>query len=238
MKPPPDPRPDLPSLQGKLRHCFRRPELLEQAVTHSSFAHEAGEGARGDNETLEFLGDAVLSFLTAEMLYRDAPSGAEGEMSRTKAHLVSDANLARLAAELRLGDHLRLGVGEERSGGREKASILSGALEAVLAAVFLDGGTRAARALVHRLLGPRARGAAPRADHKTALQELLQGRGLPRPGYEVVERAGPDHQVRFRVRATLDGRALGEGEGGTKKAAEQRAARAALERLGDGREEA
>ena len=154
-------------------------------------------------------------------------------MSRTKAYLVSDANLARLGRSLDLGAHLRLGVGEEKSGGRDKASLVSAAFEALLGAVFLDGGTRAVRSLVRRLFLPElpdVAHAASRTDAKTALQELLQGRGLPAPRYQLVSEAGPDHRKRFLVRALLGGRILGEGTGPTKKAAEQRAAREALER--------
>jgi ribonuclease-3 len=224
------------ALEERLGHPFRRPDLLERALTHSSFANEAGGGIL-DNEALEFLGDAVLSFLTAEILFRRTPEGHEGAMSRAKAQVVSDATLARVGERVGVGDHLRLGVGEERSGGRAKASLLSAAMEALIGAVFLDGGTRAARALVRRLLREEldeAGRAAPGADAKTALQELLQGQGRPAPRYEVVEEVGPDHRKRFRVRAWLGRRPLGEGDGRTKKAAEQEAARRALERLASG----
>jgi len=222
-----------PSLEERLGHRFQRADLLLQALTHSSFANES-EGSAADNEALEFLGDAVLSFLVAEHLFRAGPGSREGAMSRAKAFLVSDANLAALARNLGVGQHLRLGVGEERSGGRDKSSLLSGALEALVAAVFLDGGARAARAVVRRLFRPQASvasGRLPPVDHKTALQEHLQGHGLPIPSYATVEAAGPDHRKRFRVRAAVDGRVLGEGEGATKKAAEQSAAQQSLARL-------
>ena len=232
---PTDPRSStspLASLEEALGYRFQDASGLERALTHSSFANESSAEV-SDNEALEFLGDAVLSFLMAEILFRDTPTGEEGDMSRSKAFVVSDANLAQVGEGLALGGHLRLGIGEERSGGRSKASLLAGALEAIIAAVFLDGGTGAARALVRRLFLPQLRdaGPVPPSDPKTMLQELLQGEGRPAPRYEVVEAAGPDHQRRFRVRASISGRCYGEGEGGTKKAAEQEAARAALARL-------
>ena len=226
--------PEIFALEERLGYRFRRQELLLQALTHASFANES-DGTAADNEGLEFLGDSVLSFLVADLLFRASPGSPEGTMSRHKALLVSDANLAAVAGRLGIGECLRLGVGEEKSGGRAKASLLSGALEAILAAVYLDGGTRAARALVRRAFLAQAldtAAVAPRADHKTVLQELLQGRGGPAPIYRVVEQAGPEHRKRFRVCAVVAGEILGEGEGRTKKEAEQGAAREALARLG------
>jgi ribonuclease-3 len=222
--------PSLEPLEQRLGHSFRDRCLLERALTHSSCAHESGAGV-ADNEPLEFLGDAVLSFLVAEMIFRPEPLASEGSMSRTKAWLVSDAHLADIARDLGLGEHLRLGVGEEKSGGRSKPSLLAGAMEALLAAVFLDGGVEAARGMVEREFGrqmeqtPRN---GPLADAKTTLQEALQGKGLAAPTYRVVEESGPDHRKSFRVQALLDGRLLGEGSGASKKAAEQEAAREAL----------
>jgi ribonuclease III len=224
-------------LESRLDHRFRQPAYLERALTHSSYAHEAAQDpdiGREDNEALEFLGDAVLSFLTAEMIYRERPEAPEGIMSRAKAGLVSDANLARTARQLDLGSYLRLGVGEERSGGRGKASLLAGALEALLAAVFLDGGIGPARRVVERLFRDQLDAGTPvgpAADAKTALQELLQGRGHVAPTYRVVDESGPDHRKRFQVEVIADGEVRGAGEGPSKKAAEQRAARAALEAM-------
>lgn len=223
--------PSLQALQQRLGHSFQDPELLERALTHSSFAHEA-DPPREDNEALEFLGDAVLSFLAAELIFRPDPLASEGSMSRTKAWLVSDTNLAEVARKLGVGEHLRLGVGEEKSGGRSKPSLLAGAMEALLAAVFLDGGVQAARRLVERQLrrqmeqSPRS---GPLPDAKTSLQETLQGEGLAAPTYRVVQESGPDHCKNFRVQALLDGRLLGEGSGSSKKAAEQQAARQGLD---------
>ncbi len=223
----------LAGLEARLGYRFRRRDLLERALTHSSHAHEAGASA-SDNEALEFLGDAVLSFLVSERIFRREPTAPEGVMSRTKAWVVADTNLALVAERIGLGRHLQLGVGEERSGGRQKPSLLAGALEALLAAVFLDGGVREARNLVEVLLGRQLDRAAPMSapeDPKTALQELLQGNGQPPPSYRVVEATGPDHQKQFRVQALLEGRLLGEGCGASKKAAEQKAARQALDGL-------
>ncbi len=222
--------PSLEALQGRLGYSFRDPELLERALTHSSFAHESGPGM-ADNEPLEFLGDAVLSFLVAELIFRPQPLASEGSMSRTKAWLVADINLAEIARNLGVGEHLRLGVGEEKSGGRGKASLLAGAMEALLAAVFLDGGVEAARGLVERQLGRQMEQtgrSGPVSDAKTTLQEALQGQGLAAPTYRVVQESGPDHRKSFRVQALLDERLLGEGSGPSKKAAEQQAAREAL----------
>ncbi len=222
--------PSLEPLQQRLGYSFRDPDLLQRALTHSSFAHESGPGM-ADNEPLEFLGDAVLSFLVAELIFRPDPLASEGSMSRTKAWLVADTNLAEVARHLGVGDHLRLGVGEEKSGGRSKPSLLAGAMEALLAAVFLDGGVEAARGLVERLLGRQREQAppdGPLSDAKTTLQEALQGQGLAAPTYRVVEESGPDHRKSFRVQALLHGRLLGEGCGASKKAAEQQAAQEAL----------
>jgi ribonuclease-3 len=225
--------PSLARLEDRLGYRFQDPEVLLRAVTHSSFANEAGPGAP-DNEGLEFLGDSVLSFLVAEMLFREEPEAPEGAMSRAKAWLVADANLARVALELGVGEHLRLGVGERRSHGRDKPSVLADALEAILAAVFLDGGIGAARRMVRRLFRHPVREIAPDGaawDSKTALQELLQGRGLAAPTYQVVAESGPDHRKIFRVEVCVDDRVLGQGSGPSKKAAEQQAAQRALEAL-------
>jgi len=223
-------RPSLQSLQQRLGHSFLDPELLQRALTHSSFAHESGP-SMADNEPLEFLGDAVLSFLAAELIFRPDPRASEGSMSRVKAWLVADTNLAEVARTLGVGEHLRLGVGEEKSGGRSKPSLLAGAMEALLAAVFLDGGVEAARGVVEQLLRCQMEQAprnGPHPDAKTTLQEALQGQGLAAPKYRVVQESGPDHCKSFRVQALLEQRLLGEGTGPSKKAAEQQAARQAL----------
>jgi ribonuclease-3 len=217
-------------LEKRLGHRFRRPDLLAAALTHRSWAHEQGSGEH--YERLEFLGDAVLGLVAAEWLFARHPELPEGELSKRKGHLVSRPVLARHAQELGLGEELRLGVGEERSGGRRKASLLADVWEAVLGAVYLDGGLEAAEKLVHPVLedaSMRRSGAA--ADAKTRLQELLQARGMPLPAYDLLETAGPDHAKRFTVECRVGGEAYGRGDGRSKKIAEQAAAASALEAL-------
>jgi ribonuclease-3 len=217
--------------ERKLGYRFRDLDLLEMAFTHRSWAHE--HRARGNYERLEFLGDAVLGLVAAEWLYRRFPELPEGELSKLKAMLVSRPSLARYAGQLGLGERLRLGVGEERSGGREKDSILADGLEAVWGAIYLDGGLGPARQGIHGFL-EQAIGEPPpgvAADSKTRLQELTQARGLDLPVYHLVGESGPDHEKRFAVICEVDGETAGRGEGRSKKLAEQRAAAAALARL-------
>ncbi|HEX2164469.1 MAG TPA: ribonuclease III [Thermoanaerobaculia bacterium] len=218
-------------LERRLGYRFRRPELLDQALTHRSWAHEQEDPER-HYERLEFLGDAVLGLITAEELFREHPDLPEGELSKRKSFLVSREVLARRGEELGLGELLRLGVGEERSGGREKASLLADAVEAVLGAVYLDGGIAAARQVVSGLFAAGlARPAAPELDAKTRLQETVQGRGWPLPVYRLVDTAGPDHDKRFTVEVRLQGEPAGVGRGRSKKIAEQEAAAVALAAL-------
>jgi ribonuclease-3 len=222
------------SFEKRLGHRFRRPDLLELALTHRSYANERG----GDEhyERLEFLGDAVLGLVTAEWLYRNEPELPEGELSRLKAQLVSRAALARHAEAIELGELLRLGVGEERSGGRAKPSLLADSLEAVFGAVYLDAGLPAAAKVIHLMLAPMLEAGEGRsqllgADAKTRLQELAQARGWELPDYRHTGATGPDHSRLYRVECWLAGRPAGAGEGSTKKLAEQRAAADALARL-------
>ncbi|HXP15560.1 MAG TPA: ribonuclease III, partial [Terriglobales bacterium] len=195
-----------------------------------------------DNEQLEFLGDAVLSLVTSEELFHRFPQFREGELSKLRAHLVSERHLIQVAQQLELGHYLRLGRGEEKSGGRGKTALLVDALEAILAAVYLDGGLEAARQFVVRyIVAPelermeREGGALPLTDFKSALQEALQGLGMPQPSYVLVQEAGPEHSKIFTVEARLnaaDGRRpaefVGRAQGSTKKNAEQDAARQVL----------
>ncbi len=223
-------RPRSP-LEEELGHRFRDPKLLEVALTHRSYANE--QGLSSHYERQEFLGDAVLGALTAEWLCQRFPELPEGELSKLKSSLVSERSLAEHATALGLGGVLRLGVGEERSGGRRKPSLLADALEAVFAALWLDGGVEAARPAIRSFL-ERSIGAQQQAEHgdaKTQLQEITQARGWDRPAYEVVAAEGPDHQKRFEVECRLRGEVLGRGEGRSKKVAEQRAALAAIHRL-------
>lgn len=227
----------LHELENRLGYRFRDPGLLVLALTHRSFVHDEGDGSeRGDYERLEFLGDAVLGFVVAERLWRQDPGASEGVLTRRKQVVVRSSTLSRVSRELGLGDALRLGRGEELTGGREKRSLLADVFEAVLGAVFVDGGIRAARAFVRRHLGPgldEAGGADQVSeDYKTRLQERIQSRLHVTPEYRIVSRSGPDHARSFRVEVFLGNQTLGWGEGTSRKRAEQRAARMALERIG------
>jgi len=240
---------EITALEAALGYHFRRRAVIEQAVTHSSQAREqeAQQAAEAkyqvsDNEQLEFLGDAVLSLVTSEELFQRFPQFREGELSKLRAHLVSERHLIQVAQQLELGHYLRLGRGEEKSGGRGKTALLVDALEAILAAVYLDGGLEAARQfVVHYIVAPelermeREGGALPLTDFKSALQEALQGLGMPQPSYVLVQEAGPEHSKIFTVEARLnavDGRRpaefVGRAQGSTKKNAEQDAARQVL----------
>src|SRR6266699_3909759 len=232
------------ALQAVLGHRFVRAELLEQALTHTSQAREveaALEGNRvGDNEQLEFLGDAILGLITSEELFHRFPHFREGELSKLRAHLVSERHLIQVAQQLEIGKYLRLGRGEEKSGGRNKTALLVDALEAILAAIYLDGGLEVAREFVLRnVIAPelermeRGGGTLPVTDFKSALQEAVQSLGLPQPAYVMVEEAGPEHSKTFTVEARLNSRDrspefVGRAQGSTKKTAEQDAARQLL----------
>jgi ribonuclease-3 len=218
---------DVADFEQRLGHAFDDRAKLEAAWVHRSAANE--RKLAGNYERLEFLGDAVLGLIAAAWLYRKHPDLPEGELSRRKAALVSAGALARYARELALGTHLVLGQGEERSGGRDKASLLADSLEAVIAAVYLDGGMRAAKQVVEKFL--RASSASvdfAAADAKSDLQERIQAGGRSAPVYRVSEESGPDHAKRFAVEVLIDGRVAGRGTGRSKKAAELDAARQAL----------
>jgi ribonuclease III len=235
---------ELAELELVLGHEFREPRWLLQALTHSSRIPErTPEDSPGDNEKLEFLGDAVLELLVSEELVRTFPDWSEGQLSKSRARLVNAASLCTVAQRLGLGKHLRLSRGEEKTGGRLKSAILADAYEAVIAAIYLDAGLDAARRFVQKSLVEGALTAASdalgRPDHKSALQELLQARGMAPCNYHVVEEAGPDHQKTFRVEVRITGEITAAGTGKTKKEAEQAAAVAALQQLSaeaDGRE--
>ena len=227
---------DLSALEERLGHRFADPRLLDRALTHRSLANEDASGATGDNESLEFLGDAVLGFVIADLLFHDFPQFDEGQKSKIKSSLVSTTSLAQQARRLDLGDFLALGRGEEKTGGRRKHALLADGYEAVLAAIYLDGGIEAARAFVVRefaglfedVRSPEFWG----RDYKSALQELVQARELPLPDYQVASESGPDHRKTFVVEVRVQGELLGEARGPSKKIAEQEAARRAIERLG------
>lgn len=235
-----------------LGHHFRRPELLEQALTHSSQAREIesqqapSEAAIGDNEQLEFLGDAVLGLMTAEELFHRFPHFQEGQLSKLRAHLVSEKHLIKVAERLQLGEYIKLGRGEEKSGGRKKTALLVDSLEAILAAMYLDGAVEEVRRVVREeILAPELEGiyrsgsTLPLNDFKSALQEKLQAMGRPQPVYALVNERGPEHRKTFTVEARLAKPGnrdsiefTGRAEGSTKKNAEQDAARQVLDYLG------
>ena len=229
-------RDEFESLQQAIGYRFRDRGLLEHAMTHTSRANEDVSGGVHDNESMEFLGDAVIGFVIADVLFREFPEFDEGQKSKTKASLVSTATLARQAERLALGEHLLLGRGEEKTGGRRKQALLADGYEALIAAIYLDGGIEHARAFITREFGGllaevRQHGVAGPLDYKSALQELLQGRELPLPEYRLVGTLGPDHRKLFQVEVVVNGEPLAESTGPSKKEAEQDAARVALDRL-------
>ena len=241
---------DIAVLEQSLGHHFLRPELLEQALTHTSHAREKEAGQPpesprvGDNEQFEFLGDAVLGFVTGEELFHRFPHFREGELSKVRAHLVSEKHLIRVAQQLDLGKYLHLGRGEEKSSGRSKTTLLVDALEAILAAIYLDGGINPVRKVILKfVLEPelehlsRSGKRLPVNDYKSTLQERLQAIGLPQPSYVLVGEQGPEHKKQFTVEAHLRSferntpEFVGRAEGSTKKNAEQEAARQVLDYL-------
>ena len=235
------PAPDPETLEESIGYRFRDRKLLERALTHRSLAHEmVGAGGEREaralhNEALEFVGDSVLGLVVADALFRSHPEGTEGELSRMKHRLVSTQTLARVSRSLGLGEHMRVGRGEEKTGGRRKRALLADAFEALLAAVFLDGGYAEAEGFVRRALGSELVEATPEsaaaADFKTLLQERLQSERHLSPTYEVVETEGPPHARTFHVEAVFDDERV-RGEGRTIKAAEMDAACRALELIG------
>ncbi len=216
------------SLEKSLGHRFKRADLLELALTHRSWANE--QGIPEHYERLEFLGDAILCMITAEWLYQSHPELPEGELSKRKAQLVSRPSLAHHAEKIGLGPTLRIGVGEDRSGGRTKASLLADSMEAVFGAVYLDGGLDAARDVILPMLEEVGEEPAQllAADAKTQLQEVTQALGLDLPDYRVAAASGPDHSKVFTVECWVGGELAGRGEGPSKKMAEQKAAAEAL----------
>lgn len=222
-------------LESRLQYTFTDRRLLEHALTHRSRSHEDSSGVVVDNESLEFLGDAVLGLVVSDRLFRDFPDYDEGRKSKAKAQLVSAPTLARLGNELKLGDYLLLGRGEEKTGGRRKASLIADSFEAVVAAIYLDGGFTVAAAFIERefrgaIEQMREAGVAPVGtdDHKSALQEWLQGQGRPLPNYRLARTEGPDHKKIFLVEVLVGNDVVAPGDGRSKKEAEQSAARRAL----------
>ena len=225
---------ELAVLQEILGVSFKDLSRLEQALVHSSYINENPDFAPTSNERLEFLGDAVLGSVVAEKLYQDLPSFTEGEMTKLRAALVRRDALARAARAISLGDYLYLGKGEEASGGRHKPANLAGALEAVIAAIFLDQGSATAKNFILRLFNKELQKVVSQGagvDYKSQLQELIQAREQQTPDYYVIEATGPDHDRRFTVEVRAGDTVLGRGSGKSKKEAETEAARSALETL-------
>jgi ribonuclease-3 len=223
---------DLTTLQQTLGTSFNDLSLLTQALVHTSYVNE--NPGLASNERLEFLGDAILDFIVAEELYQRFPNLSEGEMTKLRSSLVCQDSLSRMARAISLGNYLYLGRGEEASGGRRKPATLAGALEAIIAAIFLDQGLAAARDFVlksadkelNKVLSQGAE-----ADYKSQLQELIQARHQPTPAYRVIEATGPDHARTFTVEVRVGDTVLGRGSGKSKKAAEAEAAHSALAQL-------
>jgi ribonuclease-3 len=229
---------ELEPLERRIGYRFRDRGLLEHALTHRSRVHEDASGGVFDNESMEFLGDSVLGFVIADMLFREFPQHNEGQKSKLKASLVSAASLARLGESIDLGQFLILGRGEEKTGGRRKHAIIADGYEALIAAIYLDGGIEPARAFIERefkdlIAEARRTGAAASFtdDWKSALQEWLQSRGLGLPAYRLAAELGPDHRKSFVVEVVVEGAPVAAAEGRSKKEAAQAAARAALEKL-------
>jgi ribonuclease-3 len=228
---------EIAELESLLGHPFRDPRLLLQALMHSSRIPErAAEEPAESNEKLEFLGDAVLELVVSEELVREFPEWTEGQLSKSRARLVNATAISLSAQRLGLGKYLRLGRGEEKTGGRTKPALLADAYEALIAAIYLDGGFEAARGFVRRTLVEGAIALEAErighTDHKSALQEFLQSRGMAPGAYHVIAESGPDHQKIFRVEVRIPGQIPAIGSGRTKKEAEQSAAIAALIQLG------
>ena len=222
----------MESLEKKLQYTFTNRELLSEALNHSSYANEHRSAGISSNERLEFLGDSVLGFVTAEFLFRMYPQLPEGDLTRMRAALVCEQSLYEVARMLELGQYLKLGKGEEAGGGRERQSILADAVEAVFAAVYLDGGMEQIRSLIHRVLLSRAPAAEERKDYKTTLQEIVQRKIGQQLTYHMMEESGPDHNKTFVFEVRHNGEPIGQGGGHSKKEAEQAAARDALARHG------
>ena len=219
----------IKDLETAIGYKFENITLLQNALTHSSYANERWHDSLRSNERLEFLGDSILGMVVADYLYHHFPNRPEGELSRMRADMVCETSLAAVANKINLGEHLMLGHGEERFGGRKRDSILADAVESVIAACFLDGGIDAAGGFISRfILSTVPVKRMNNADYKTALQELVQRKKDQVLAYELVGESGPDHDKRFEVEVKLNGNVVGKGSGSSKKRAEQEAARAAI----------
>ncbi len=221
----------MEQFQNNLGYHFKNPALLARALTHSSYANERHVDT-GDNERLEFLGDSVLGFITAEYLFANHRDFPEGELTKLRAYAVCEKSLFSYAEEIGLGNYLKLGKGEERTGGRTRPSVLSDAFEAVIAAIYLDGGMDEAKKFVLRFVVPYVEAKPTFKDYKTMLQEVVQKNQGETLEYVLVSETGPDHDKCFTVEVHLNSNVIGRGVGGSKKKAEQNAAKEALELMG------
>ena len=222
----------IKDLETAIGYRFQNVSLLQNALAHSSYANERWHDSLMSNERLEFLGDSILGMVVAEHLYRNFPDRPEGELTRMRADMVCENSLAAVADRLNLGQHLLLGHGEERFGGRNRASILADAVESVIAASFLDGGMEAARGIIERfILSDVPVKRLHNVDYKTALQELVQQKKNQVLAYTLAGESGPDHDKQFRVEVSLNGKVVGTGIGSSKKRAEQDAAHSAIAAL-------
>ena len=227
----------IKDLETAIGYRFTNIALLQNALTHSSYANERWHNSLKSNERLEFLGDSILGMVVAEYLYKTFPDRPEGELTRMRADMVCEKALAAVAARIELGNHLMLGNGEELGGGRSRDSILADAVESVIAASFLDGGMEAARKFIEKfILVEVPVKKMNNADYKTALQELVQQKKNQTLSYKLVGESGPDHDKRFEVEVSLNGNVVGLGSGSSKKRAEQMAAQSALAKLFPGKE--
>lgn len=223
----------MKQLEKKLQYTYKKPEYLQTALTHSSYANEVRGGVQS-NERLEFLGDAVLSIVVSDYLFLHCPHLPEGDLTKLRASLVCEKSLCRFSLSLGLGDFLRLSRGEQNSGGKDRPSILADAFEAIIASIYLDGGMEEARKFILRFVLPEIENPKPKAfqDYKTALQEIIQQNPEERLEYVLIGESGPDHDKHFVVEVHLNSNVIGKGGGRSKKEAEQQAAREALELMG------
>ena len=222
----------IKDLEAAIGYRFKNITLLQNALTHSSYANERWHDGLMSNERLEFLGDSILGMVVADYLYRNFPQRPEGELTKMRADMVCETSLAQVAKKINLGEHLLLGHGEEQGGGRERLSILADATESVIAACYIDGGMDAAKAFIETfILCNVPTGRLHNKDHKTALQELVQQKKNQTLTYTLTGESGPDHDKHFEVEVRLNGAVIGTGSGSSKKRAEQMAAKAALENM-------
>jgi len=218
----------LEILEKKIGYTFLKKELITQAMTHSSFSNEQKVNRQKDYERLEFLGDAVLELVSSQFLFEEMPDKTEGDLTKMRSSLVCEPSLAYCAKELNLGEYIRLGKGEEATGGRMRDSITSDVMEAIIGAIYLDGGFDKAKEFIYKFILSDLENKKLFYDSKTILQEIVQGKNNGTLHYEVIAETGPDHDKLFLVEARIDDRKISEGSGRTKKAAEQQAAYQAI----------